>query len=69
MTKRRFFPTLSCLAVAGICLAATAAHSADMPQLPQAIKDKGAIVVGTKCDYPPEGYLDTSDDIHAEDNP
>lgn len=41
-------------------LAISAAQGAELPALPKAIQDKGEVVVGTKCDYPPEGYLDAS---------
>lgn len=34
------------------------AESAEMPAVPKAIKDNGTVSVGTKCDYPPAGYLD-----------
>lgn len=46
------------LAIA-LILAATplTAVAADVPPLPDSIKSKGAIRVGVKCDYPPDGYL------------
>lgn len=37
-----------------------AAQSAELPPLPSSIKDKGALRVGTKCDYPPEGFMNAS---------
>jgi polar amino acid transport system substrate-binding protein len=37
-------------------LSAQAAES--LPPLPDSIKAKGAVRVGVKCDYPPDGYLD-----------
>ncbi len=49
------------LGVAGFCLAAaTVAVSQELPALPTAIEKQGTIRVGTKCDYPPEGYLDNA---------
>lgn len=30
----------------------------DLPPVPEAIKSKGVLRVGTKCDYPPDGYMD-----------
>ena len=37
---------------------ASLAKAADLPPVPDAIKAKGVLRVGTKCDYPPDGYLD-----------
>jgi len=34
------------------------ASAAGLPPVPDAIKDAGLVRVGTKCDYPPYGYLD-----------
>lgn len=52
------------LAPAGVLLAfaltAAPALAQEMPPLPAAIADAGVIRVGTKCDYPPEGYLDSA---------
>lgn len=39
---------------------ANTASAQEMPALPKAIEDAGVIRVGTKCDYPPEGFLDNS---------
>ncbi|MCF3935199.1 transporter substrate-binding domain-containing protein [Acuticoccus sp. M5D2P5] len=36
------------------------AFAQDMPPLPTSIEEAGVVRVGTKCDYPPEGYLDMS---------
>lgn len=49
-----------CALLAVVLVAAPAAHAfADgLPPLPSAIKSKGAMRVGVKCDYPPDGYLD-----------
>jgi len=44
---------------AGFIFLGTAA-AADMPPLPDAIKQKGKLHVGIKCDYPPDGFLDES---------
>lgn len=52
-------PLLAAFLAATLSLAAPA-RAQDMPPLPAAIKDAGVIRVGTKCDYPPEGYLDAS---------
>jgi len=49
--------------VAGLCLAAgpaSVAFAQEMPPVPQAIEDAGVVRVGTKCDYPPEGFLNNS---------
>lgn len=32
--------------------------AADLPPLPEAIKAKGKLRIGNKCDYPPDGFLD-----------
>lgn len=32
----------------------------ELPPLPESIEQKGVLSVGVKCDYPPDGYLDTS---------
>ncbi|MCP1201011.1 transporter substrate-binding domain-containing protein [Notoacmeibacter sp. MSK16QG-6] len=39
---------------------AGAALAQDLPPIPEAIKEAGVLKVGTKCDYPPDGYLDNS---------
>lgn len=36
------------------------ATAADMPAVPDAIQKAGKVRVGTKCDYPPEGFLDNA---------
>ncbi|MGL1921659.1 MAG: transporter substrate-binding domain-containing protein [Hyphomicrobiales bacterium] len=36
------------------------ATAADMPAVPDAIQKVGKVRVGTKCDYPPEGFLDNA---------
>lgn len=36
------------------------ARAQDFPPVPEAIQKAGKIRVGTKCDYPPEGFLDNS---------
>lgn len=43
-----------------ILASATLASAQDMPSVPPALEQAGKIRVGTKCDYPPEGYLDNS---------
>ena len=45
---------------AALTAGTASALAADMPPLPKAIADAGVVRVGTKCDYPPEGYLDMS---------
>lgn len=50
-------------AVAGLCICAgmaSATFAQEMPPLPAAIEDAGVIRVGTKCDYPPEGFLNNA---------
>lgn len=50
-------------AVAGICFAmagSTLARAEAFPAVPSAIQEQGKVRVGTKCDYPPEGYLDNA---------
>lgn len=45
----------------GVCLATVSgALAQDMPPLPASIEEAGVIRVGTKCDYPPEGFLDNT---------
>lgn len=34
------------------------AYASDLPAVPAAIKDKGKLLFGAKCDYPPDGFLD-----------
>lgn len=34
------------------------AHASDLPVVPAAIQDKGKLLFGSKCDYPPDGFLD-----------
>ncbi|WP_108661763.1 transporter substrate-binding domain-containing protein [Acuticoccus kandeliae] len=46
--------TVAVAAIAG----ATSALAQDMPPVPAAIQEAGVVRVGTKCDYPPEGFLD-----------
>ncbi|WP_171060447.1 transporter substrate-binding domain-containing protein [Poseidonocella sp. HB161398] len=57
---RRLACAALALAAAALVLPAAPAAAQDMPPLPAAIADAGEIRVGTKCDYPPEGYLDNS---------
>ena len=38
----------------------SAAVAQDFPPVPDAIQKAGVLRVGTKCDYPPEGFLDNS---------
>ncbi|WP_084687197.1 MULTISPECIES: transporter substrate-binding domain-containing protein [Rhizobium/Agrobacterium group] len=51
-------------AVASVCFAMAgssgAAHAQELPRVPSAIQEQGKVRVGTKCDYPPEGYLDNA---------
>ena len=46
------------LAVAAAC-AASVALAADQPPVPDAIKKAGVDKIGIKCDYPPDGFLDS----------
>ncbi|MBV8835977.1 MAG: transporter substrate-binding domain-containing protein [Alphaproteobacteria bacterium] len=46
------------LAVAAAC-AASVALAADQPPVPDAIKKAGVLKIGIKCDYPPDGFLDS----------
>ncbi len=39
-------------------ISAPAIWADDLPPVPESIKSKGILRVGTKCDYPPDGYLD-----------
>lgn len=48
---------LGAVATASIATSLTAA-AADLPAVPEAIKAKGKLLLGTKCDYPPDGFLD-----------
>jgi len=45
-------------AVAILALSTAGAWASDLPAVPAAIKAKGVLRVGTKCDYPPDGFLD-----------
>ncbi|WP_366555686.1 transporter substrate-binding domain-containing protein [Aquibaculum sediminis] len=50
------------LAVGVLCASTslTAIAVADeMPPLPESIEEQGVVRIGTKCDYPPDGYLNT----------
>ena len=49
-----------CLIGAGLvaALGSSAAVAQELPPLPDDIQEKGVVRVGTKCDYPPDGYLD-----------
>ena len=59
-------PNARSLAVAALALIGLAftgpglvpAQAQDMPPLPDAVKQQGAIRAGVKCDYPPDGFLD-----------
>ncbi|MGE0725023.1 MAG: transporter substrate-binding domain-containing protein [Alphaproteobacteria bacterium] len=46
------------VALAGLVANGAAAQS--MPPLPDAIKKHGLLRAGVKCDYPPDGFLDSS---------
>lgn len=46
------------LAIAAACTASVA-FAADQPPVPDAIKKAGVIKIGIKCDYPPDGFLDS----------
>lgn len=49
--------------VAGVCFAVAGSASTlaqELPKLPSSIQEQGKIRVGTKCDYPPEGFLDNA---------
>jgi polar amino acid transport system substrate-binding protein len=48
------------LAALAVIAAASAQAAEGLPALPDAIKAKGVVRVGVKCDYPPDGYLDQS---------
>ena len=50
--------TRLCAVAALVMVAVPQALANELPSLPAAIKSKGAIRVGVKCDYPPDGYLD-----------
>lgn len=39
---------------------AASAFAQDMPALPSTITDAGEVRVGTKCDYPPEGFMNNA---------
>jgi polar amino acid transport system substrate-binding protein len=41
-------------------LGATAGFAQDMPTLPTTIAGAGEVRVGTKCDYPPEGFMNNA---------
>lgn len=57
MTKR----SIGLWVLAATFAVSLSAQAADgLPPLPDSIKAKGAIRVGVKCDYPPDGYLDAS---------
>ncbi|MFV0515279.1 MAG: transporter substrate-binding domain-containing protein [Jhaorihella sp.] len=58
MTKTNSIPKL--LGVLAVLVGASTASAQDMPAVPGALEQAGKIRVGTKCDYPPEGYLDNS---------
>lgn len=47
-----------CLAIVAAC-AASVARAADQAPVPDAIKKAGVIKIGIKCDYPPDGFLDS----------
>src|SRR3546814_10647389 len=53
-------------ALAAITLGIGAAAAKDLPPLPEAIASKGVLRVGTKCDYPPDGYLNRSEEHTSE---
>ncbi|SEG70108.1 transporter substrate-binding domain-containing protein [Marinobacterium lutimaris] len=36
------------------------ADTTEMPKVPDSVQEAGVLKVGTKCDYPPEGFLDNS---------
>ena len=46
------------LAIAAIC-AASGAFAGDLPPVPDALKKAGVVRIGIKCDYPPDGFLDS----------
>jgi polar amino acid transport system substrate-binding protein len=46
------------LAVAAAC-GVSVAFAADQPPVPDAIKKAGVVKIGIKCDYPPDGFLDS----------
>lgn len=50
----------TCAVVAGVTLSviASTAAFAQMPEVPAAIKDKGVLNVGVRCDQPPYGFQD-----------
>ncbi|MEZ5844103.1 MAG: transporter substrate-binding domain-containing protein [Hyphomicrobiaceae bacterium] len=56
LARSSFAAALACCA-AGIVGLATAA-AAELPAVPAAIKAKGKLLFGSKCDYPPDGFLD-----------
>lgn len=55
--SRSLFAALA--AIAAIAVAGVGqGRATDLPALPDAIKVKGKLLLGSKCDYPPDGYLD-----------
>ncbi len=53
---RRALAAVALMAAGGLIPPASLA--ADMPAVPMAIKEKGKLLFGSKCDYPPDGFLD-----------
>lgn len=50
---------IATLAIFGSIAVGSNAWSADLPTVPDSITEAGTIKVGVKCDYPPDGYLDS----------
>ncbi len=48
------------LATAALVLGGAPSRAQELPPLPATIKEQGKVRVGTKCDYPPEGFLDNA---------
>lgn len=53
----KFMVVTTAVAVLTI-LSAGAVYAGDLPPVPDSIKKLGVLRVGTKCDYPPEGFID-----------
>lgn len=60
INTRKRWTTISVLLVfvSITLISASGIWADDLPSVPESIKSKGILRVGTKCDYPPDGYLD-----------
>lgn len=59
MTLTISIPKLAAGAFIALASISTATAQ-DLPAVPDALQQAGKIRVGTKCDYPPEGYMDNT---------